>query len=167
MNKFVKVKMKKTLKSTKRFGPITTTHRNWKAAENALRDSKKCALAHGYSRYVELTFVGDPDEMQWIFDFGQGKELKQIIEDAWDHRTLINSDDPKLDSFLEDEKQGKCLVTVMDVSKQHGAGMEGSCYWVYDSLNPIVQKLTNNRVNISKVQVWEHENNSAILEIEY
>ena len=161
------VKMKKTLKSTKRFGPITTTHRNWKAAENAKRDSKACALSHGYSRYVELTFVGEPDEMQWIFDFGQGKQLKAIIEDCWDHKTLINSDDPLLESFKEDEKLGKLSLSVMDVTKNHGAGMEGSCFWVYDTLNPVVQQLTNGRVNISKVQVWEHENNSAILEIEH
>lgn len=51
-------------KSTKRFGPITTNHRNWHAAFNANRNSQKCSFIHGYSRYCEIVFVGDYDAQQ-------------------------------------------------------------------------------------------------------
>ena len=36
--------------STKKFGPITTGHRQWK-------DSGHCKYIHGYARYVEITFA--------------------------------------------------------------------------------------------------------------
>ena len=36
-------------KSTKRFGPISTGHRQWKHKGH-------CSYVHGYGRYVRLTF---------------------------------------------------------------------------------------------------------------
>lgn len=152
-------------RSTKKFGPITTTHRNWLAANNTNRDSVKCSWIHGYSRYVELTFEGALDERTWVYDFGDCKDIKKEIEDAWDHKVLINSDDPELNFILEMEKRGILAVTIMDTKKGHSAGIEGSAKWVYDIAQPIVSKKTNSRVRIVRVQVWEHEFNSAIYEV--
>ena len=50
--------------STKKFGPITTGHRQWK-------DSGHCKYVHGYARYVEITFAcHDLNDKQWVMDFG-------------------------------------------------------------------------------------------------
>lgn len=152
----------KMFMSTKKFGPITTTHRNWKAAYNTNRDSVKCSWIHGYSRYVELTFLGDLDERTWVYDFGDCKPIKQAIEDTWDHKVLVNSDDPELEFLYEMEKRGLLVLSVMDITKGHSAGIEGSAKWVHDIALPIVQEKTQGRVHIAKVQVWEHEFNSAI-----
>ena len=37
-------------KSSKRIGPISTGHRQWK-------DKGHCSFVHGYGRYVEFTFA--------------------------------------------------------------------------------------------------------------
>ena len=58
-------------KSTKRFGPITTGHRQW-------RDSGHCSYIHGYGRYVRLTFEASQlDERGWVMDFGDLKDIKK------------------------------------------------------------------------------------------
>lgn len=151
--------------STKKFGPITTTHRNWHAATNSNRESVKCSHIHGYSRYAELTFSAKEfDECGWVMDFGDCKDIKNTLESYWDHKVLVNSDDPKLDKLMEMEREGLLCLSVMDVTKDHGAGIEGSCKWLYDVANEIVRAKTNGRVSVKKVQIWEHEFNSAIYE---
>lgn len=151
-------------KSTKSFGPISTCHRNWMAASNENRDSRKCSWIHGYSRRVKITFEGDLDEFTWVQDFGDLKELKNMIEDAWDHKVLIASNDPMLDTILEMDRLNLIKVTVMDVTKGYGPGIETSCKWVADIANNLVGTKSNGRVKVSKVEIWEHENNSAIWE---
>jgi 6-pyruvoyltetrahydropterin/6-carboxytetrahydropterin synthase len=148
--------------STKRFGPITTTHRNWRAAHNQNRDSQKCAWIHGYSRYVEITFEGELDEQGWVQDFGNCKQIKQVLESHWDHAVLINSDDPELPLIQQMADANVIKLSVMDVSKDWGAGIEASCKWVYDHAQSILDEQTLGRVKVTRVQVWEHENNSAI-----
>ena len=57
--------------STKKFGPITTGHRQWK-------DSGHCKYVHGYARYVEITFAcHDLNDKQWVMDFGGLKHIKK------------------------------------------------------------------------------------------
>lgn len=149
-------------KSTKKFGPISTSHRNWKAEFNPNRDSRKCALCHGYSRYLQLTFDGDLDERAWVYDFGDLRFVKQWLDENWDHRTLISANDPKLDKLREMQECGLIALTVIPDQDDWGPGIEGSCKWVYDQINPVIQEKTQGRVSISKVEIWEHENNSAV-----
>lgn len=155
-------------KSTKKFGPISTCHRNWHAACNVNRDSVHCSYIHGYSRYIELTFSGDYDDCQWVVDFGDLKDVKKWLETNWDHAVLVASDDPELETLQELDSKGLIKLTVIDVNNnlEWGPGMEGSCKHVYDSIMPIITEKTNGRAWISKVQIWEHENNSAIYEPE-
>lgn len=148
--------------STKKFGPISTDHRNWHAAVNTERDSVKCARLHGYGRYVQLTFAGDLDEMGWVFDFGMTKNIKKFLEDNWDHRTLIASDDPELEFLQTIHDKGLISMNIMDVSKGWTPAIEGSCKFVFDHVQPVIHHETNGRVHIAKVEIWEHENNSAV-----
>ncbi len=149
--------------STKTFGPISTGHRQWRAAE--LRDSSRCAWAHGYGRHVELTFAASElDDRGWVVDFGGLRFVKAFLEDNWDHRLLLSSEDPLLNEFLELEKKGGVNVNIMDASKGWGPGIEQSCKFVFDNINPMILEQTGNRCWISKVQIWEHEKNSAVFE---
>ena len=43
-----------------------------------------------------------------------------------------------------------------------GTGIERIAEWCYEAANNHVIKLTKGRCVCSKVEVWEHENNSAI-----
>ena len=86
--------------STKKFGPITTGHRQWK-------DSGHCKYIHGYARYVEITFAcHDLNDKQWVMDFGGLKHIKKWLDDQWDHRLLISNDDPLLSDFEKLHEKG-------------------------------------------------------------
>ena len=140
-------------KSTKRFGPITTGHRQWK-------DKGHCSFVHGYGRYIRLTFeASELDERGWVMDFGDLKDVKKWIESEWDHRVLIAADDPLLSDLQELESKGGIYLNVLDDG--YYPGIEESCRYLYDKLNPIVKDKTNNRVEITRVEVWEHEINHA------
>ena len=147
--------------STKKWGPICTGHRQWRAAE--LRDSSRCAWAHGYGRHVEMTFAADElDARGWVVDFGDLRQVKNWIEEQWDHRLLLSSEDPLLEDFLALQEKGGCNVNVMDADQGWGPGIEQSCKYLYDNINPMILERTGGRCRIARVQVWEHENNSAV-----
>ena len=140
-------------KSSKRFGPITTGHRQW-------RDKGHCSYVHGYGRYVRLTFEAtELDECGWVMDFGDLRGVKNWIEDEWDHRTLIAIDDPVIPELKALEKVGGINLNILP--EGYLPGIEESCRYLYDKLNPIIQRKTNNRVEITRVEIWETEKNQA------
>jgi len=141
--------------STKKLGPISVGHRQW-------RDDGHCAWVHGYGRYIQFTFEGELDERQWVMDFGDLRDVKQWLEEQWDHRLLLASDDPHLGQFKNMHALGTMSINVMDVDKGWGPGIEASCKFVYDHVQPIIAQKTNGRVTLTKVEIWEHERNSAV-----
>tara|TARA_A100000164_G_C21229990_1_gene462229 strand:+ start:37 stop:483 length:447 start_codon:yes stop_codon:yes gene_type:complete len=142
-------------RSTKKIGPISTGHRQW-------RDDGHCRYVHGYGRYVQFTFASDNlDHRGWVMDFGGLKGVKKWLEEQWDHRLLLSSDDPLLDEFRKIDELGGCNINVMDVAKGYGPGIEQSCKFVYDHVNPMILEATDGKAWLEKVEVWEHELNSA------
>ena len=107
--------------SLKKFGPITTGHRQW-------RDSGHCKYVHGYARYVEITFACNSlDDKQWVMNFGGLKDIKIWLNEQWDHRLLIASDDPLMSDFKKLHDNGGCNLNVMDIEQGWGPGIEASC----------------------------------------
>lgn len=144
--------------STKKFGPISTGHRQW-------RDSGHCRFMHGYGRYVEIIFsCSELDEKGWVVDFGGLKEVRKWLDDQWDHRMLISSDDPELQVLEDIHRRGLIDINIMDQSQGHGPGIEQSCKFVLDHVSKLVQRQSNGRCDVKSVRIWEHELNSAILE---
>ena len=139
--------------SSKRFGPITTGHRQWK-------HDGHCSFIHGYGRIVEMTFASDSlDRRGWVMDFGNLKEVKNWIENEWDHRVLIAHDDPLLEDFQQLDACGGININVM--TSDYGPGIEESCKYIYDGSKGIIKRLTDGKVWIQKVKIYEHENNWA------
>lgn len=148
--------MVSTFTSTKRIGPISTGHRQW-------RDNGHCSYAHGYGRYVKFTFgCLSLDDKMWCMDFGDLRWVKKWVEEQWDHRLLIASDDPLLSKWQEMHDLGAVNMNVMDITKGWGPGIEASCKFIFDNVNFKILELTSNRVWIDNVEVFEHEFNSAI-----
>ena len=140
-------------KSSKRFGPITTGHRQW-------RDKGHCSYVHGYGRYVRLTFEAtELDERGWVMDFGDLRGVKNWIEDEWDHRTLIAADDPVIPELKTLEKVGGINLNILP--EGYLPGIEESCRYLYDNLNPMIQQKTNNRVELTRIEIWETERNQG------
>lgn len=75
---------------------------------------------------------------------------------------LIASDDPELETLKVLDERGIIDINIMDVTKGYGPGIEASCKYVYDKFDAEVRALTEGRCWVEYVEIWEHENNSAI-----
>jgi 6-pyruvoyltetrahydropterin/6-carboxytetrahydropterin synthase len=140
--------------STKIIPMGSTAFRQWRADSH-------CKLIHGYRLQCKLWFTADElDHKNWIYDFGGCKEIKNLLEKQYDHTTVVAADDPELDTFKLMSEKGMIDLRIAD----KGVGIERTAEWVYENANKLVTEQTNNRVRIIKVEVWEHEGNSAIYE---
>ena len=90
-------------------------------------------------------------------DFGGLKEIKEWLEDLFDHTLLINEDDPEIEFFEEMERRNLCKLRIMP-----NVGMEGSAKYIFDYVDEWVQNKTNQRVYLYSVECIENEKNSAI-----
>jgi len=144
--------------STKRYGHdigLSAVFRQPKA------DHSHCHLLHGYSLAFTFTFAcRELDEKNWVVDFGGLKQLKNWLEDSFDHKVVVDSADPKIDILYMLEQQGLAELTVMD-----GVGAEKFAQHAYDFADNLVFEMTNGRCWCVKVEVAEHGSNSAIYEI--
>ena len=116
-----------------------------------------CRWLHGYRLQSKLWFGCNVlDGNNWVVDFGSLKGLKKKFEDQFDHTTCIAKDDPALNYFTDLQNEDICDLRVMD-----GVGIEKFAEWCFNVGNNYIKKMTGGRCWIDKVEVWEHEKNSA------
>jgi len=140
--------------STKIIPMGSTAFRQWRADSH-------CKLIHGYRLQCKLWFTADNlDDKNWIYDFGGCRDIKKLLEDQYDHTTVVAADDPELDTFKLLSDKGMIDLRIAE----KGVGIERTAEWVYETTNKFVTEQTNKRVRVIKVEVWEHEGNSAIYE---
>lgn len=137
--------------STKVFDLGSTAFRQPKATSH-------CKFIHGYRLKAKIWLGADSlDDNNWVFDFGGFKELKTKLEKTFDHKLVIDKNDPAKPAFRELERYGAVEIIEMD-----GVGIEKFAQFVFDQTDTFVKFATSNRVWCEKVEVFEHENNSAI-----
>ena len=142
-----------SFKSTKKFIGFPCTHRQWMAESH-------CKFVHGYSRDFHFEFKAtELTAEMWVMDFGGLKEVKTWLEHWFDHTFLVAENDPHLNEFQKLDAIGVIQLRVLP-----NPGMEGTALFVFEHVNNIVKKLTNNRVYVNRVEVFENEKNSAIFE---
>jgi len=148
--------------STKLFDGYSTCFRQWRAINT------HCRFLHGYAISFKVWFEGELDHRNWVWDFGGMKRSRNLIDDkspkdyfAWllDHTVIIANDDPELDSFRMMDAQGIIQLRVIDAT-----GCEKFAEFLYKQINDFLLKETNGRVKAAKVEVYEHERNSASYE---
>lgn len=138
-------------RSSKTFRGYPCAHRKW-------RHPGHCAWVHGYSRQFEVWFGCDQrDENGFVMDFGDLKPVRQWLAEQFDHKLLIDADDPLLERFQDLEKAGGCSLNVLP-----DVGVEGTARFVFDWLDPWVRNRTGGRVRVVSVECRENENNSAV-----
>ena len=96
----------------------------------------------------------------WVVDFGSLKSLKSQLEDTFDHKLLVASDDPALGLIRALAKEG--LAEVVEVEK---CGCEAFARLVFDTTE--IWLKDNGyapRAWLESVEVSEHGANSAIYE---
>lgn len=117
-----------------------------------------CKFVHGYRLKAKIWLGADSlDKNNWVFDFGGFKELKKILEKTFDHKLVIDKNDPAKTVFRELERYG-----AVDIIEMEGVGIEKFAEFVFNQTDQFVRYNTQNRVWCEKVEVFEHENNSAI-----
>ena len=149
--------------STKTYGNdrgFSCCFRQWRAKHS------HCSLLHGYSLGFKLVFECDSlDERNWVMDFGGLKELKDWLEDHFDHTIVVSKDDPEIGQLRALEKRGLAKVKVFD-----NVGSEKFAEEVFKQMTIIIErskfqkKALNPTVRVKSVEVFEHDANSAIYE---
>lgn len=141
-----------TFRSSKAFKGYSCAHRRW-------AHKGHCALVHGYCRSFTVWFECEEREAYtgFVMDFGGLREVKAWLEEVFDHKLLLDSTDPLLESFRSLERKGACSLTILD-----DVGMEGTAKYVYEHIDAWVKQKTNQRVWVYSVECRENENNSAI-----
>ena len=121
-------------------------------------DHSHCKYLHGYSLGFKFTFgCADLDNKNWAVDFGGLKPLKQWLEDTFDHKVVLDADDPHLQDFLELENKGLAQITILD-----GVGAEKFAYHAWNIADLLVKKMTDGRCWCEMAECSEHGSNSAI-----
>jgi len=128
--------------------------RQWKADSH-------CKFIHGYRLIAKFYFTCDYlDERNWVVDFGGLKALKSVLEKQFDHTFCVSADDPLLEQFKALHASGAADLRIME----KGVGIERTTEWCFEIADAHVRGITNNRCWVEKVEVWEHDKNSAIAE---
>ncbi len=121
-------------------------------------DHSHCHLLHGYSLQFKFTFgCKELDNKNWAVDFGGLKPLKKWLEDTFDHKTVIDYNDPHLNDFRILEAKDLCSITVLD-----GVGAEMFAYHAWKFADTLIKEATNDRCWCESVECAEHGANSAI-----
>ena len=98
-------------------------------------------------------------------DFGGMKRSKTQINGmspkdyfTWllDHTTVIAMDDPHLESFKQLSSEGLIQLRIIPAT-----GCEKFAEHLYTKINTFLKEETEGRVKAIKVEVYEHEKNSA------
>lgn len=140
--------------STKIIDLGSCAFRQWRA------DHSHCHFIHGYKLQAKFWFACTTlDDKNWVVDFGGLKDLKNALEQQFDHTLCVAADDPLLSYFKQLHDLGGCDLRIMD----GGVGIEKTAEWCFNTANNLITKQTNNRCWVDKVEVWEHDKNSAIV----
>jgi 6-pyruvoyltetrahydropterin/6-carboxytetrahydropterin synthase len=145
--------------STKLFDGYSACFRQWKA------EGTHCRFLHGYAVSFRVWFEGDLDERNWVWDFGgmkrakgniQGMSPKAFFDHLLDHTTIVAPDDPYLDKFIQMDIDGIIQLRILPA-----VGCERFAEYLFNVINTFLLEETEGRVRAAKVEVYEHERNSA------
>ena len=145
--------------STKLFDGYSACFRQWKA------EGTHCRFLHGYAVSFRVWFEGELDERNWVWDFGgmkrakgniEGMSPKAFFEYLLDHTTIVAVDDPYLSVFKSMDQEGIIQLRILPAT-----GCERFAEYLYDKINTFLKEETEGRVRATKVEVYEHERNSA------
>ena len=126
----------------------------------------------GFGTSISSTIGGRPtgqtqgeyyivDYTGWFYASSTGNyKFHTWSDDAHEFYLDLDGDDPLIPKLKELEKVGGIDLNILP--EGYYPGIEESCRYLYDKLNPMIKEKTNNRVEITRVEVWEHENSTAL-----
>lgn len=132
---------------------LSACFRQWRADSH-------CKYLHGYALEVKVMFqASELDTRNWVVDFGSLKSFKAILENTFDHKTLVAEDDPKLSLFREMETAGLIQLVIVP-----STGCEKFAEMIFEAVEVwLIDYGYAPRVKLFCVEVREHEGNSALV----
>lgn len=128
---------------------LSCAFRQWRA-------NSHCNKLHGYSLQVELEFSAQNlDERNWVVDFGGLKQIKALLEEMFDHKTLVAYDDPQISIFRELQ-----VAKVIDLVVVEHVGCEAFAKSIFDAVKELTAR-DFPHARLEKVTVREHGGNHA------
>ena len=85
-----------------------------------------------------------------------GMSPKDYFTYLLDHTTIVAQDDPYLPHFKQMDEDGIIQLRILDAT-----GCERFAQYLYKIINDFLKVETEGRVKATKVEVYEHERNSA------
>ena len=149
-------------KSTKLFDGFSCCFRQWKA------ETTHCKFLHGYGISFRVTFEGQLDHRNWVWDFGgmkraktkiDGMSPKEWMDYMFDHTIIVAEDDPYINTLLQLDNASIAQVRIVPAT-----GAEKFAEFIYNKLSKFVYEETEDRVIIRQVEFMEHNKNTAIYE---
>lgn len=144
---------------------VTKVLKNYPCSHRQPYHSGHCQFLHGYERTFVLEFTANELQIKtnFVIDFGglEMKAIKKFLDEKFDHTTLLNSNDPEMDYFLQ--KDNICFKIVI----LENVGMEYSSKYVLEGVNTILQfskDCVERGVRCFRVTTRENEKNSATYE---
>jgi 6-pyruvoyltetrahydropterin/6-carboxytetrahydropterin synthase len=134
---------------------LSCCFRQWRASHS------HCRFLHGYALAVEIRFVADRlDDRRWVIDFGGMKEIKELLRDLFDHKTLIAADDPELPRFHEIHDAG-----LIDLRVVPDVGCEAFAFLIHEHVKTWMIRYEpehgSRSLSVESVEVREHAGNAA------
>ena len=120
-----------------------------------------CSKIHGYALSFKFVFgCYYLDDNNWVVDFGGLKSLKAALVDSFDHKTVIDVNDPHLEWFEEGAQRGVLDLVLM----QNGVGCEKFAEHAFKLAQLALQDMypDSGRVWVESCECAEHGANSAV-----
>lgn len=86
----------------------------------------------------------------------EGMTPKEYFAYLLDHTTIIAQDDPYLPLFKQMDTEGIIQLRILPAT-----GCERFAEYLFNKINVFLNEETSGRVRATKVEVYEHERNSA------
>lgn len=133
--------------SEKIISGFTACFRQYKAESH-------CNKLHGYALEFKVVYGCEKlDKNNWCQDFGDLKQLKNMISYLFDHTTVVANHDPEREIFKEMHKKN-----IIDLRFLTTVGCEAFAKVVFELAESMIKE---ERVFIESVTCYENKTNSA------
>lgn len=118
----------------------------WDSAHRLFGHKGKCVNCHGHTYRAAVTLSStDLNEMGMVIDFYDLKKIQQMLDDKWDHATLINSQDKVFKTFLKKNKFKHFIF------QDANPTAENMCSYLFRKIGETLP----DRVCVENITVWE------------